>query len=293
MRKPAGDPYIDKVNPDETLRLVSAILLAHFPSQGAEFISAVFHQVQRAFAGTYPGYQRCDTAYHDLAHTCQAAVATVRIFDGHLKSGRTPVLTARDFELGVVGILLHDIGFLKETGDDSGTGAKYTLVHVDRGVKFAEKFLPPFGVDPDEIRLIRSAIHCTATNGGVDERAFRNDRERFIGCALGTGDILGTMAAPDYPERLPALYQEFAEAAASGYIREEEAGYYTSAEDLLRKTRGFYQGYVRRMLDEEWRQVYRLLEYNFPDGANHYVQAIEANLDRIDRILADAPRERE
>ncbi len=286
MGKPPGDPFIDTVPPEETLRLTSAIFLAHFPGQSTDFASAVFHQVQNAFAGTYPGYQRCDTAFHDLAHTCQATVATVRIFDGHLKSGRPPALTPRDFELGVAGILLHDIGFLKETGDDSGTGAKYTLAHVDRGARFAEKFLPQFGVTRNETRMVQLAIHSTAINGDTSELAFRDERERFIGCALGTGDILGTMAAADYPERLPALYREFAEATTYSHVREGEIQHYLNAEDLLRKTRGFYQGHVRRMLDQQWRQVYRALAYHFADGHDHYLQAIEANLDRIDRILA-------
>jgi len=292
MRRPPRDRFIGPVTPDETLRLASAILPVHFPGQGTEFISAAFHEVQRAFAGTYPGYQRCDTAFHDLAHTCQATAATVRIFDGHLKSGRPPTLAPRDFELAVAGILLHDIGFLKEVGDDSGTGAKYTAVHVGRGARFAEKFLPRLEVAPDEVRVVRSAIHCTATNEDRDETAFRDDRERFIGCALGTGDILGTMAAPDYPERLPALYEEFVEAASSPRFRGEEVGHYANVEDLLRKTRGFYEKYVRRMLDQKWGKVYRVLEYHFADGTNHYLQAIEANLDRIDRILNAAPRKR-
>ena len=285
MGKPPGDPLIDTVPPEETLRLTSAIFLAHFPGRSTDFVSAVFHQVKKAFAGAYPGYQPCDTAFHNLAHTCQAAVATVRIFDGHLKSGRPPALTPRDFELGVAGILLHDIGFLKETGDDSGTGAKYTFVHVDRSATFAENFLPRFAVTPDEIRMVQLAIHSTATTGDISGLAFHDDRERFIGCAVGTGDILGTMAAPDYPERLPALYREFAEAATCTHVREGEIAHYPNAEALLRKTRDFYRSYVLRALDRQWGQVYRVLEYHFGDGCDHYLPAIEANLDRIDRIL--------
>jgi hypothetical protein len=286
MGKPPGDPFIDTVAPEETLRLASAIFLAHFPGQSAEFISAVFLQVQDAFAGTYPGCQRCDTAFHDFAHTCQATVATVRILDGHLKSKRPPSLTARDFELAVAGILLHDIGFLKDAGDHSGTGAKHTVVHVDRSARFAEEFLPRFGVTPDKIRLVQLAIRSTAMNVDMSKLSFRNERERHIGCVLGTGDILGTMAAPDYPERLPALYQELAEAAECSPLREGEIEDYESAEALLRKTRDFYRNYAQRMLDQQWGQVYRTLEHHFTDGCNHYLQAIEANLDRIDRILA-------
>jgi len=280
------DPHLKATSPEETLQLVCRIFRNHFSSISTEFIAVACGEVQRAFAGTYPGYQRCDTAFHDFTHTCQAAVATARIFDGHLKSRRPPALTRRDFELGITGILLHDIGFLKEVGDDSGTGAKYTHVHVDRSISFAEKFLSRLGASPDESRLVQLAIRCTAVDGDMNALAFRDERERFIGSALATGDILGTMAAPDYPERLPSLYREFAEAAACGQLGPGENGRYQNADDLLRRTRDFYQNRVRRMLDQQWRQVYRALEYHFGDGRDHYLPAIDMNLTRIDEILA-------
>lgn len=289
MEKISRDPDVDAVSPAEALRAVCGIFSAYFSDKDAEFITTVFHQTQNVFAGHHPDYQRCDTAFHDFAHTCQATVAVARILDGHLKSKRPPSLTARDCELGVAGILLHDIGFLKDAGDRSGTGAKHTVVHVDRSVRFAEEFLPRFEVTPDEVRIVQLAIRSTALNVDMSKLAFRNERERYIGCVLGTGDILGTMAAPDYPERLPALYQELAEAAAYSPLREGEIEDYESAEDLLRKTRDFYRTYAQRMLDQQWGQVYRALEYHFTDGRNHYLQSIEANLDRIDRLLT-APR---
>lgn len=290
MGKAPGDPLITTVSPEETLRLALAIFSDCFPTHNAEFISAVFHQVQNAFTGTYPGYQGCDTASHDFRHTCQATVATARILDGHLKSGQPPALTVRDFELGVAAILLHDIGYLKETGDDSGTGAKYTHIHVHRSAEFAKRFLPLFGVTPDEIRIVQLAILSTAMNVDMSKLPFRNERERFIGCALGTGDILGWMAAPDYPDRLPHLYRELTEAAAHSPGREGEIPNYRSAEDVLRQTRDFYRTYVQRMLEQQWRNAYKALEHHFADGRNHYLPAIEANLDRIDRLLISPPQ---
>jgi hypothetical protein len=285
MEKLFGDPLIKAVTPGETLQIVAAIFSAHFPNHNAGFFSTILHQVQNIFACAYSGYQRCDMAFHDFAHTCQATVATVRILDGHLKSGRPPALTPREFQLAVVGILLHDIGFSKETGDDSGAGAKYTTAHVDRGERFAAKFHPHFRGTPDEVRVVQLTIRSTTMNVAVSRLPFRDERERLIGCAVGTGDILGTMAAPDYPERLPGLYQELAEAAVYAGPHAKEVTRYQSAEDLLRKTRDFYHSYVQRMLEEQWGGIYKALEYHFADGRNHYLQAIETNLARIDRIL--------
>ncbi len=270
---------IDLKSPDETLRFVFGILAQRFPGHRPALLSHVFITVRDLFAGGYPGYQACDTAFHDLTHTCQATVATTRIVDGHIASGTPPKLTARDFELAVAGILLHDVGFLKETGDSAGTGAKHTHVHVVRSADFAGRFLPQFGLTNDEVRIVQLAIHCTGVNVDTTRLDFHDDRARFIGHALGSGDILGQMAAPDYPDRLPALYREFKEAGLKTY---------TSAEDLMRQTRGFYESYVKRMLDTQWGAVYRALPHHFPDGVNYYLAAIEANLDRIDARLAPA-----
>ena len=286
MEKTPHSPHIDTLAPAEALRLVCGVFSAHFPGKSAEFITTVFQQAQNAFAGHHPGYQHCDTAFHDFAHTCQSTVAAARILDGLLKSNPPPALTVRDFELGITGILLHDIGFLKDAGDDLGTGAKHAVVHVVRSATFAEGFLPHFGVTPDEIRIVQLAIRSTALNVDMSKLAFRDERERCLGCVVGTGDILGTMAAPDYPERLPALYQELVEAAEYSALGDGEIEDYQSAEDLLRKTRGFYRNYVLRMLDQQWGQVYRALEHHFGDGRNHYLDAVEANLERIDRLLA-------
>jgi hypothetical protein len=270
---------------DETPGFVEAIFLAHFPERAPEFLRAVFREVQNLFAGNYPGYQACDTAFHDLAHTFHATVATVRLLDGHLKAGNPPKLGARDFELAVAGILLHDSGFIKRRGDNDGTGAKYTLTHVARSAEFAVEFLPPLGVTADEVRIVQLAICCTKASVDVSRLQFRDERERFLGRALGTGDILGQMAAPDYPEKLPALYREYVEAVAHSKLRNGGIASYKSAEDLLRRAREFYDCYVKQMLDTQWAEVHQCLRHHFPDGRNHYLDAIEINLKRIDQLL--------
>ena len=268
---------LDFRDPQETLRFVCGLFDECFPGSDPEFLTTVFKNVCELFAGRYPGYQACDTSFHDLAHTCQATVATLRILDGQIKSGRPPVVTARDFELAVAAILLHDAGYIKQIGDAEGTGAKYTLTHVKRSADFAAKFLPPFGVTADEIRVVQLAIQCTGVQVDMSRLGFRNEQERFLGCALGTGDILGQMSAADYPEQLPALYREFTEAGITAY---------DSPADLMRRTRKFYTEDVRKLLDGEWKQVHRVLLDHFGNGRNSYLDAIERNLDRIDQLLS-------
>jgi hypothetical protein len=276
---------IDVPGPDAALSCILGILNQHFPDHPTDFLRALFGKIADLFDGRYEGYQACDTVFHDFSHTYQASVATARILDGHMAGGFEPRLTARDYELGIAGIWLHDIGFLKTVGDHPGTGAKYTLVHVDRSVQFADWFLPLFGVTADETRIVQQAIRCTGTNVNTAEIPFHNDRERLIGYALGAGDILGQMAAPDYPDKLPRLYSEFQEAGLVAHDRTEES--YDSARDLLAKTRQFFEGCVVSMLRDQWGSVDQRLPSHFADGRNHYMEAIAQNLDRIDRLLAE------
>jgi hypothetical protein len=279
-----NNPTVDLKNPEETLQCIIEIFGRHFPGQSPQFLTVLFKKVCDFFAGRYTGYQACDTLFHDLSHTCQASVATARILDGHIVSGANPKLTARDFELCIAGIWLHDIGFIKEAGDMAGTGAKYTRVHVERSARLAGWFLPLLGVSTAEVRIIQNAIRCTGTNVNTTDIEFHDERERLIGYALGTGDILGQMASPDYPDKLPKLYDEFLEA---GIVPQEgDHATFASADDMLVKTRQFYEVVVINMLKQQWGSVAELLVVQSHDGRNHYIDAIERNLNRIDRLFA-------
>ena len=43
------------------------------------------------------------------------------LLDGHIKGASQPTITAREFELGIAAILLHDSGYIKQLGDNEGT----------------------------------------------------------------------------------------------------------------------------------------------------------------------------
>jgi len=276
------------IKTDETSDFIIKTFASHFSDASTTFLEQAFERIQDLFEGRYPGYLKSDTAYHDFTHTCRASVAVTRILDGHIKSGKAPVLGWRDFELVTAATLLHDSGFIKQSNDTEGTGAKYTLTHVKRSGEFAATFLPEFEVTADEIRLIQLIIDCTGVAVNVDYLPFNNDQERFLGWVLGTGDILGQMAAPDYPKSLHGLYQEFAEAAAYTDAKGSWIEDYSSAEDLMKKTRNFYEGYVQWMLQTQWGGIHEALLNHFGNGTNHYIECIEANIEDIERRVHTA-----
>jgi hypothetical protein len=136
----------------------------------------------------------------------------------------------------------------------------------------------------EEILAVQNMIRCTGVNVKLDSIQFQNEAERVTGFALGTADLLGQMAAPDYVDKLPILYSEFAEAARHSPDGKMKAGgFFTSAEDLMLKTPLFWENYVRTKISREFLGVYRALNNPYPDGPNPYILRIEANIARLRR----------
>lgn len=259
---------------------ISDLYSQRFPENSPSLLMDVFGEVCDLFEGRFSGYRACDTRFHDFAHTCDATVAAMRIADGYCLSGHAPGIDARSFEMLVVAILLHDSGYIRRDNDTtSGTGAKYTTTHVRRSADFAADFLLRHGFAPNEIRAVELAIYCTGINVNLNRLAFASEKERLIGCILGAGDLLGQMAAPDYPDKLGDLYAEFVEAGIEAYA---------SAVDLMQRTRGFYESYVCRMLIEQWSHVDTYLPRHFGVGNNPYHDAIMANIERIESMAVVA-----
>ena len=100
--------------------------------------------------------------------------------------------------------------------------------------------------------------------------------------ALLTADYLAQMSAPDYVEKLPALFREFHEAFEFEQTPLEKRPYH-NLRQLLEKTPGFWSNLVRPMLDFEAGGVYRYL--TTAGQPNPYLQAVEANMAEVQRLL--------
>ena len=200
MHAPFRD--VDTKNLDAVRAQVAAVYQQLFPTASLDFIQEAFRWTSEAFSGQYRDYQKIDAKYHDLEHTLQGTLAFARLLSGYSSAKARPELTQRAFELGLLAILLHDTGYLKQRSDAEGTGAKYTLVHVTRSAEFAGALLREKGFAPMEIRSVQNMICCTGVNADLASVSFHDALERQVGFALGTADLLGQMAAPDYVEKL-------------------------------------------------------------------------------------------
>ncbi|MEO7677593.1 MAG: HD domain-containing protein [Verrucomicrobiota bacterium] len=279
---------IDTKQIAEVQAAVQTIYGSVFPQGDAAFVPKAFGWADDCFTGKYRDYQAIDARYHDFQHTLQVTLCMARLMRGRHVAKALPVLTQKMFEVGLLAILLHDTGYLKTREDTEGTGAKYTLIHVDRSIEFAAGLLKEKGLPIEEIQAVQNMIRCTGVNVNLSAIPFQSEQERITGYALGTGDLLGQMAAPDYVEKLPILYSEFAEAFHhnAGEMGSEEL--FSSAEDLLQKTPLFWDQYVKKKIEVEFQGLYRFLNEPYPDGNNLYVERIEKNMSRLRRQLKQA-----
>ncbi|HYG21423.1 MAG TPA: hypothetical protein VEH04_01490 [Verrucomicrobiae bacterium] len=278
-------PAVVTKDPTAVAKEVQLAYLAIVPEGDPDFVSRVFGWVTECFAGRYCDYLPIDVPYHDLEHTLQGTLCMARLLRGWHRAGAAPALNREVVELALLAILLHDSGYLKRKGDTEGTGAKYTLIHVKRSAEFANGFLTERGFNPDQIRAVQSMIQCTGFTDDLNALPFRSELERRLGYALGTADLMGQMAADDYVERLPELYQEFTEAAAAAGPQGSRLAY-DSVEDLMRRTPTFWEGFAQVKLREDFQGVYRFLNDPYPDGPNDYVIRIERNIAKLRRLIA-------
>jgi hypothetical protein len=272
---------IDTRDTASVLRQVEAIYSAMFPAGDKGFVARAFGWAEQCFAGQSDDYQPIDARYHDFEHTMQGTLCLARLIHGRHRTSVAPVLSPRIFELGLMAILFHDMGYLKKKGDSHGSGAKYTAIHVSRSIAFAAEFLSGRGFSPSEIMAIQNMIRCTGINANVATIPFQSEPERVMGYALGTADLLGQMADSDYVEKLPVLYQEFAEASGFDPAHSEGLRQFSSADDLVRKTPAFWENYVWPRLNSEFGRLYAFLNDPYPDGPNPYVKSVEENIRRI------------
>ena len=279
---------VDTKNPRAVEAEAAAIYGELFPTGNVAVVRDAFAWAAQCFEGRFDGYQAIDSVYHDFEHTLQGTLCLMRLLRGRHRAGASPAISQRMFELALVAILFHDTGYLKVSGDDEGTGAKYTATHVARSGTFADGFLSLKGWTKSDIEPVRRMIRCTGVNVSVAAIPFTSAEEKIAGFALATADLLGQMAAENYVERLPDLFAEFKEAADFDADSAPRVFQFESAEEMMGKTHAFWQFYVLPKITNDFEEVCNYLNDPFPSGPNEYISRIEQNLARLKRQLQSA-----
>ncbi len=258
---------------------VARLFSLSYGAEPAGALEQACSETQRLFAGQFPGYRACSSEYHDLRHTMSVVLAVSRLADGYnLKRSPLPQELALDL---LRSAFLHDSGYIQESWETEGTGAKYLSRHEQRSIAFLQRHHRAFGIPGEALERLARLIRCTDLREDFSRIPFAGPEERDAGAILGTADLIGQMSDRDYLERLLFLYYEFREAGVPGFQTEF---------DVLRKTGEFYSQ-TRRRLKESYLSMYALARAHFRErhgvDANLYLIAISRQMGYLRRIIQD------
>lgn len=257
-----------------------------YPGSEFEPMSRVFEDFRRLFQGELPGYRGCDTVYHDMQHTLDITLATMRLIGGYERAMRPDTELGPDnARLALITALFHDSGYILREDDDSINGAEYTRTHVTRSAQFMAEYLPSVGLE-HLVEAASSIVHFTGYERNPDDISVPDPIHRLVGQLVGTADLMAQMADRCYLEKCrDRLFTEFVLGGLA--IGDNGDGApavnFESGLDLLRKTPEFFDSAQAR-LDDAMGGVYR----HFSDwfgGRDPYTESIAQNRLYLDRVL--------
>lgn len=260
----------------EEIQLVTRLIL---PSFDFKYVSKVYNDMETLFNGEYAGYRACNTKYHDISHTHQVLLAMLRLMHGAFISGVR--FSEKEMNISLISALMHDTGYIQESSDLTGTGAKYTQNHIQRSIDFVYRYFSGIPMFEDSLNDFADILNCTGLTTKTKEIKFSSPKTALLGKMLGTADILGQMSDRFYLEKLLFLYIEFQEAGIKGY---------TSELDLLEKTPFFYEMTKNRFVNELGSaNNYAVLHFRERWNINLdlYDDAINNNLECLKKLLRD------
>lgn len=269
---------VDMTDPEAVLKEVLHLSTLINPGFDQGVFTQTFRDIQQLFDGNYPGYQACNTSYHDFVHTYEVTLAMSRLMHGAFATGMG--FSSREVQVGMTAALMHDTGYIQEIADCAGTGAKYTLIHIARSVEFLREYCRRrCSSSEEEMKNFADILFCTGLSVKIDEIEFSSDGTAMLGKMLGTADLLGQMADRLYLEKLLFLYREFAEGGLPQFADER---------DLLQKTVGFYELSQQRFTGE-FSGVRGYMIHHFRKRWNIdrdlYQESIQRNIDYLKNIL--------
>jgi hypothetical protein len=272
-----NDQLLDVRNNSDVLKEVKLITALINPQFDFHFLDQAFADMEKLFRGQYKGFRACNTHYHDLRHTLTVFLAMARLLHGANLEGIK--LTDKEINIGLLSALMHDAGYIQADDDLTGTGAKYTLVHIHRSSKFIQEYYSATDYFKDDMQNFDDILNCTGLNINIEKIRFVSPIIEMMGKILGTADLLGQMADRFYLEKLIFLFREFAEAKVPGFASEI---------DLLQKTVNFYNVIIARFANNLGNvNKYMINHFRKRWGIekNLYEDAMKKNIDYLKSIL--------
>lgn len=241
------------------------------------WLSRVFKDMVSLYNGNYPGYRQCTTPYHDLKHTTDILLALASLVHGAHSSGVS--FRERHVTLALIGIMLHETGYIQRKDDTDGTGAKFSMVRLERSLEFLDQYFAANGYDSRDLELCGNFMRCTEMDAEIDELKFTSPGDQVLAKLVATAEIIGQLADRTYLEKLLFLFQELSEVRLLGYRTEL---------DLLENTLDSYRS-ARHRMENELDNVKCYLKSHFLHRwemeCDLYEDAIESNISYLNHLL--------
>lgn len=248
------------------------------PGASANFLAGLHNEINGIFAGETRGFRESWVKYHDLRHTRNVALATLRLFHGLECEGvRLPPDVIR---LGIICAYFHDTGMLLTDRDKEPSGAAYLRNHEERSIDFLRDYLDDHDYPASYGDNCASIIECTNLTIDPVDIGFTSPEIELAGHVLGTADILAQMADRYYLEGLPLLY-----------IEQQDAGirHHQSLLALMRQTTTFYHEVIEQRLHVKFANIFRYMRSHFRVrwqlDRNLYLEFIEKNIHYLEDVL--------
>jgi hypothetical protein len=277
-KRPPEDGIVSVSDVNVAFEKIQPIIATMLDESGMAIFRRVYTDTCRLFEGNYPGYRASNTQYHDLAHTVSVVLATVRLMHGCFSDGIS--FSPRSGLLALISAFFHDVGLIQTEGDLEGSGAKYTVGHEERSIRFLRHYLSDEAFSETEIENAASFIRCTILNVPPSQIPFASPETRTCGFIVGSSDLLAQMADRLYLEKLLFLFREFQEARLPGFETELE---------LLQKTKAFYEVVAKKRLNEEFGGLCDHMRSHFDKwldiDVDLYSEAISNNIAYLEIII--------
>lgn len=244
-------------------------------------LAELFSDVADLYAGRWSTHEACAVTYHNFSHALDVCLATARMLSGWNRVEQTQVLEEKYFQLGMATSLFHDAGYIKDKGDNAGSGGKFTLIHVGRSMEIAREYLISKQWPNDEVEAVARIISITDYNKSPDLAAlFQDSKLKAIAQIVATADLVAQMADTDYIQRIDDLFTEFQEVydfENREALIKKGTKVYKTVQEIRDGTIAFYEQFIVPTLIRLGRMDRYLISF-FGGGRNPYQENIAANL---------------
>lgn len=263
-----ADPLVE-------MKRICSVLL---PGDGDSFLEQIHNDLNLIFSGVFQGFKESHVKYHDLRHTRNVTLATIRLFHGlHCEAIE---LSPDIIQLGILCAYFHDTGMLLTETDEERSGAAYLKCHEERSISFARQYLHDHGFPASYSENCETVINCTNLTIEPEDIDFASSELELAGHVLGTADILAQMADRCYLECLPLLYLEQRDAGIQRH---------PSSLALMRQTTSFYHLVIEKRLRQGFKNRCTAMRTHFREwwhvDKDLYMEFIEKNIKYLEDVL--------